>query len=539
MFRSLYFTGQMNEIPCRHNKCYTSVDKIASYLFSPAEARFSITFEADETSEWADIADAASRHVNREVMRHSVDLAMAAAVDLALIEGSCFIKMCWSHNGYEPHIIRQHQMGVLREDMEELDKQEAFTHSYWLTEGQFARLIYANPDRKEIMARANASYVQLKDDDQFDNSFFQQIVVGGLSPISTTTPSGQTGTIQNVFSRQPSLKLDPEIAKTLIQVHDLWVYDDEFEDWITIRYIEGMIVEGKDRLQNLGDIYKAQPFIKVCPNEVVGYFWGRSELANLANLQGMLNARIDNADRIIKLKARPPRAFRGFSGMTPEKALALYSPGGQLTDDAPAATTSIDTLAPDFPPELMPYIEKIEAWYDEIAGLTAVLSGQGDAGIRGNMQANTMIRTSSPRLRDRSLLVERQYAELGQKCLQLSQTKDARVYRTSKAKANPVLGMLGMGGKKPAPEAFLLSQLPEDAMCVVDSHTSSPAFSGDQINLAFALAKIGAIDGEDVIDMTNVSNKDRLIQRFRLRQEAQAKLIQEHPELLAKGHGKH
>lgn len=536
IFRNLYYTGQIDGTPCRHNKCFTSVDKTASYLFSPVEARFSVTFEADETEQWSDIADASSRHLNREIMRHGVDIAFGQALDLALIESCAFIKLNWTHQGYSPEIIRGHQMGVLREDIDDLDRQDAFTHSYYLTESQFRRLISAHDkaDQTAIMDRVQSAFTQRLDNEGSDSSFFHQIVAGGLNPITTTgIPSGNTGTV-GVFSRQPDLKISPEVGTKLIQIHDLWVYDDAAEDYSTIRYVDpGIIVEGKYRLQNMGDIPKTHPFIKVCPNEIVNYMWGRSELANLADLQGLLNARWDDANRLIKLKVRPPRAFRGFSTITPEQQLALYSPSGSLTDANPANLTSIDTFAPEIPPELMPLIDRIDAAMDDIAGFTPVLSGQGDQGVRGNAQANTLIRTSSPRLRDRALITERQYGDLGHKCLLMSQAKNANIYHTTKA-GGGIMSMFG-GGKKKDPQKFLLSQLPEDATVTVYAHTSSPAFSEDNTNKAFALQRAGAIDGEALLDMTNTPNADKLILQLRGRQEAQAEFVQQHPELLAHG----
>ena len=71
----------------------------------------------------------------------------------------------------------------------------------------------------------------------------------------------------------------------------------------------------------------------------------------------------------------------------------------------------------------------------------------------------------------------------------------------------------------------------------MDSHTSSPAFSGDNAQLAFALAGRGAIDGEALIKMTHPPYQDELILSYRQREEAKAQFMQQHPEL-AVPHGK-
>ena len=137
----------------------------------------------------------------------------------------------------------------------------------------------------------------------------------------------------------------PEVRESLIQVYDVWIMDDEREDWTTIRYAKpGIILEGDIRHRNLSDVPKENPFTKVCPNEVPGYFWGASELAPVTTLQDLITARMNDADNIIKRQARPSRAYIGFSNINQERAAALMSLDGMLTDDSPNA--KIETLMP-------------------------------------------------------------------------------------------------------------------------------------------------------------------------------------------------
>jgi hypothetical protein len=174
------------------------------------------------------------------------------------------------------------------------------------------------------------------------------------------------------------------------------------------------------------------------------------------------------------------------------------------------------------PAESMEYLQLIKGSFDEQAGMTDMLSGRGEPGVRAGTHANTLLKTSSPRIRDRATTVERQASAHGDLCFKLSRAKDARVFTTS-----------GQNARE-----FTLDQLPDDAMVKVDSHTSSPVFSGDAVQLAFALAKAGAIDGESLLELTFPPHVDELILRFRKRQQAQQQLIQQHPELLEKGAGR-
>lgn len=523
-WRQLYYAGTMGSKASKHNKCYSLLDKLESYLFSPAEVRFSIDIAADEQELFGEIAEAAASHLNQEFARihggANAGLVFGQAVGVGLMDGCAFVKPTWRAQGnrgfLKAHMIRQGFMGVLREDVNDLDEQDCFTHSQYHTKASFERLLHNHPDKAEILAQAAHAFAPrdgASDTDQ--GSYFHEIVSGGLTPISITgTPSGAYGNV-NVFAAPPSAILAPQVREELIRVDDLWVYDDDQNDWVTIRCADpDLIIEGRYRLQNLGDIPGRHPFVKVCPNEVPGYFWGRSELANIAALQEILNNRINDVDDIFRLQAKPPRSFSGFGTITDEKALALLAAGGVLTETAQIGA-KVENLAPEMPPLALDYITFIERCMDESAGFSAILAGEAD-GIRAGAQAQTLVRTASPRMRDRSLIVEAQCAEFGDKCLAMEQAKNARVVRT-----------IGKQRKD-----FLLTQLPKSARVVVDSHTSSPAFQGDYMNIAFAMVKAGMASPADAIPMVHPPREDYLIQKAKEREEAEAEMIKRNPELL-------
>lgn len=520
LLNAYYYTGSSDMSASKHNKVASTLDKLGAYLFSPADVRFSIEFEADETAEWSAMADVAARHLNREFFRRRCGLAFSQANAIGLRKGCAFVKLVHGHSGFEPYVIQPEFMGVLREDIDDLDRQDAFTHSYYLTPAQFRRLVSNHPDKKELLEQVQRMAFSNPTSD-VEDSYFHQIVMGGLQPVSVgAAPAQQNMGSVSVFG-PPSPMLSPQVATELIRVTDLWVMDDEREDWTTIRYVDpGLIIEGKYQHRNLSDIPNEHPFVKVCANETPGYFWGRSEIEPLANSQDLLNTTVDSLALIMRLQARPPRSFSGFTGITDEKARALLAPGGILTD-AVGGQGSVKNEAPPVPQGMMEWIKYIEACFDDSAGFTPTLSGQGDSGIRSGNHASTLMRTSSPRMRDKALSVEEQCAIFGDLCFKMKQAKDARVFKTE-------------GGKQ-----FTLAQLPEDATVRVDSHTSSPAFSGDNMQLMFALAKAGAIEGDSLIETVHPPKEDELLMRFHRKQKAQAEFLQKHPELAQKGGKKH
>lgn len=511
-FRMLFYTGSLDGQQKRVNLVRNYVDKLSSLLFSPSDLRYEITFDSDEAKAWEGVADLSSRHLNREMKVRKATIAFSQALEAAMIDGSCFIKMVWGREGLTPRIIRSHFMGVGREDTTDFSDQDVFTHTFFLTEDQLRRLLVVNPKKDKILERVRGSFTEgpAAEDatsDIMPGSYLHEIVIGGQTTgVSGSLLGNSTGSV-GIFG-PPRPMLSSQVAAGLIEVTDIWIFNDTANQgqggWQTIRYCEpGVIIEGEMITRNLGDLQHEHTFIKVSPNEIPDYFWGISELASVAYNQEWYANRVGNVDDIFALRARPPRSFEGYSGLTQEKMRALLTRGGTFTSDAPAGTTKITSHAPDMPAEALELLKLIHGSFDEAGGMTPMLSGQGDAGVRSGMQAQQLLRSSTPRLRDKATLVESQVADMGDLAFRIMQNKEPRTFTAE-------------GGRQ-----FLLSQLPEDAIVAVDSHTSSPAFSGDNMQLAFALNRTGAIDGEDLLNMVQPPHVDELILKWRARQKAQ------------------
>lgn len=522
MYRSYYYTGTSDAEVTTYNRIYPHIDRLSAFLFSPADVRFTFEFDSEETQEVHGMGDAAARKFNREFRNRNLDMAFKLALDGALIDGCQLIKGIWGHDGMEGWIVRPGFFGVLREDIDDLDRQEAFVQSTYMTPGAFERTIWDHPDREKIMARVKEGTMTNREQDEFNDDYFHQIIVGGTQPVSLTTSSG-SGMVGIVGV--PTPVLDTKVVTSLIRMDELWVQDLERQDYTTIRVVKpDIVIEGLERRRNLcgltdgvqrdSDLKGHHPFTKVCANETEGYFWGQSEIAYLYRLQDDLNEQIQGIRRLTKLRSDPPRSATGFAGLTLEKYKAFKRPGGFIAEENPNAKMQEHT--PELPPELFKRLDTTMSMFDDVAGFTPILAGQGEQGVRSQQQAATLARNSSPRMRDRALAVERQCVEWGDFCFRMLQAKDATVNKSGK-------------------NEFLLSQLPEDAKLIVDSHSSSPVYSEDHERLAFALAKLGAIDGADTIMLTHPPHMDILIAHAKQREIAQAQFAKEHPELLMKG----
>lgn len=536
-WKSYYFTGKKDGSPAVYNRCFPHVDRLASMLFSPVDARFDIEFDATEKSNVHAMGRASARFLNREFHRCGIDLNFAEAVNWALVKGATIVKtiphmkpdpkatketperMRWMYDGLQSWLIQPELFGVLREDIAELDYQDAFVCSQYLTPNAFRRAITGNPREKELYDQVLARQKK-PEETRMDEDFFHQIIIGGVTPVNTkgTTSTG-TGKV-NIFG-VPQPFLDPKVQRTLIRVDELWVKDDARQDYTTLRLVGDIMVNGRDIHENLHGVVGQHGFTKICPNETAGYFWGMSEIAQIYRLQDMLNSQIDTIRQLARLKSDPPRAFIGFAGMNQQKYKVLKRAGGMIAEDSPAA--KIETLAPEIPKELFDLLEKTLQMFDDVAGFTPIISGEGEQGVRSGVHANTLHRNSSPRMRDRALLVERQLIEVGDDAMSLMQAKKARVFAADD------------GGQ------FLLDQLPDDARVTVDSHTASPAFAEDAQVKADKLIRVGAITPEDYIMLTHPPHEDRLAAQAKQRADQQAQLMAElaktHPELLAKSLG--
>ena len=311
-------------------------------------------------------------------------------------------------------------------------------------------------------------------------------------------------------------QLSPDMMSELLRVDELWVVDDERDDYTTIQLIEGeIILEGKYRHLNLTGVKGLNPFTKICADPVSGYFWGRSEVSRVIQLQDMLTDRMQDVQRLLKLQIKSPKAFIGFSGLTAQKMRAMRAPGGFIQEQSPGA--KVEDLGPKIPEEIFSEIQQLSEMFDEVGGFKPILQGEGAPGVRANNHARTLMRTASPNLRERALRIERDAENSASTTFELLQAKDPKVFVSEEK------------------EHFFLKQMPDDYYVEIDSHSSSPAFVDDARELAFALKKLGAIDEEGVIMLTHPPHEDLLIANVKKRQAARAQMIKEHPEMLTGG----
>jgi hypothetical protein len=500
------------------NYLFHHIDRLGSHLFSPSELRFMIDFENHYPTNMTEMGDMAARVLTREWQRKDIDRTFGSGLTPSLVYGSALLKQRWDkRRGLTAGLVMPWQFGVYREDVADLDEQEAMCEVSYITVPEAMRMVMHLPNAKKLIARIAALAQPGGDGGGYAPTNFMQSIISS-SVLNTSGTPGPTinGGVVDLAAMATSGQ-NPEVRADLLPIYELYVYDDELRDYCTIQIIPpDILIFPYLKRMNLHPA-KIHPYTLIQPNTVEGYFWGRSELTDLIEPQRMLDDGLYDVKRLMAMQFDKLIAFTGMDGM-PDEQYATFRAGGYVALPPGAGATD---LTPKLPEGSFQYLTLVGKLLDQIAGFDNILSGQGEQGVRAGVHADTLIRTASPRLRDRALTVERQCADAADKTLDLLTRYDANVYRT-----NPENG---------EPAQFLLHNLPDDRRVCVDSHSSSPIYEQDYKELVAFGIKAGFVDGEAAIDLLRLPMGDTLKARIREAKLEKAKLIQEHPEILTHG----
>lgn len=561
MFRNLYLTGTEEGESAVFPKTFAYIDDLSSYLYSPVELRFGIEKYGSSTLADRAKASAAAAELHRYVRQGNVDTLIEEAVIWALVKGKAFIKLLWTEDGFEPYIIQPEMMGVYREDITSLDEQEAFYQSVYITPDRFSQMVENNPDRAELLKKVEKYIHPANDENNPDsNNALKQVLIGGLNPYREAGAGNRNknrGVVDWLGGPAPTIA--PELLASVIRLDELWVWDDDRDDWTTFQIVgNDVIVAGKNQRRNIiADMFDPDnkeaslmtsednplsghhPFIEFCPNRLSGYFWGRSELCNVGLLQQMINTRIDGINKLLRRQEDPPTKWTGGQAPNDKQWSKLRKPGTLLSDSNPNA--KIDVLAPNLPEGLWESLHEMEAMYDKMAGFTPTLKGRGESGVRSQGHSRALTENASPRFKDRALITERSVESIGGLGLaylkaNVADKLTAWVMPSDKSidssvKINTDLLEPPVEGMKPI--EFMFHQLPKKCKVVVDSHSSSPAFSHETKGLMFDLFKAGAADKKQLVLHTDPPGADTMIEDIERQEIAQAAFNEAHPELVA------
>jgi len=557
MFESYYSSGSSDPSnPAMYNKTFASIDDLESLLYSPVSLRFHIGDPDIPNVVNEAKGRAAAARIRQHCRQSDADSMISQAVNSGLVKGIGIIKMLYKKGEFRPTLVAPEEFGVMRENYTKLDSDmEAFAHTMQITQHQFLRLIAGRPDEEDLKRRAK-KYVKDATGGMTDTrGSAMNIVVGGLYPLQAAGGGvSQTRGIVDWMS-QPKPDLSPEVEHSLLDLDELWVWDDDREDWTTFSTIgDDIFIMGRYSLQNAlaydtetkmaaPHLKGVHPFNTFCPNPVPWYFWGMSEIARLIMLQEAINSRITGINKMLRKEEEPSTKFTGSAGVNQLALSRFNKPAGYYVEQSPNA--KIDRDITKIPEDVWNALHEYERMFDDMMGIPPTARGHGEKGVRSANHAEALVRMFSPRFKDRALLTQRDVESFGSFMLDMARAHDAKkmVAWVEKAAAGlesdeDLIKVMVAPAEGMVPVLFTMDDLSDDLTLTVNSHSSSPAFTQDHKSLVFDLVKIGGMSAADAVEELDVTDPEALQMGITRRDIAKAKAQQEMEQAKLAAHGK-
>ena len=487
--RSYYLFGAApEEPPALFNKIFPHLDQLTSFLYSAETIRFTINIGAEVSPIEHRKIPILTNLLNDEWLNSNCDQVFSSALTWALAFGTTYVKLI-VNNGVHPYLVEPASVGVLREDTPYTDRQEAMAQRYYITKSELYARLYSHPKRDQIVKRVTSSYKpqQIEIPDGID-----RIIMSQSNPT-------MVGTVNLDLSGMNRYKA--KVSEETIEMTELWLWNDDTLDYQVVTMAEPDVII-YDRPGEQVFLKGELPFVQICPNPMYDYYWGQSEVQRLVFLQSLRNKRMEEILDLLSKQVAPPTALVGFTGILDEKNFALNRAGGLLATDMPNA--KVEKLAPQMPGDLFEVIREVDQMFAEASGITSVLSGRGETGVRSQGHASQLARLGSSRAKKRALIVEDSLEKVATLYLKLIQAYDNT-------------HLVDSEGVKFIPEQFT-----KNYVVKVDAHSNSPIFTEDLRQLAFNMFKAGAIDKESLIDLLEPPMKQLLKEKLKRMEEKQA-----------------
>jgi hypothetical protein len=183
---------------------------------------------------------------------------------------------------------------------------------------------------------------------------------------------------------------------------------------------------------------------------------------------------------------------------------AFGGAGTYLFDQLPQF--KVEEFAPDMPPDIFAEFKEIAAMFLEASGLTELLSGKGEQGVRSRSHAQQLKQTGAGRIKKAALALEAPLIKIGDIGLKLKMAHDDEKIKMP----DDLEG-------KPRRE-FYPCEVGSVKM-KIRGHAFSPIFSDETKEFALMARKLGAIDNEMFVHLMNPPEKDNIIHMIRIKQK--------------------
>ena len=505
-WRSWYLHGAP-EWGARYNMIFPQVNTLAGYLYAPRSVRFSLNAGPVAQKGRVALFETAAVRLRTLWNESEADETYSHQTRWSLVYGSAFAKFLWRDGRPKCIPVAAYDIGVWRDDLTGLDGQQAILHVYRLdVETVRHWLAVAGMPNAE----ADAWIRRLGEGTTADGPSKGAVAIGQMNPIGWA--GGVTQGVAGAVTDWGSTSADYGGGDTpTLEVEEVWAWDDATNDWRIFQIIEKDLILS-DRANDY--LPGHQPLVKLTPDPIDEWFWGRSTVEQLIPLQALREKRMNQLDRLCARQANPPMVLSGFSGVNDEKAAAVMRRGGLLaSSQVPGA--KVDLLTPQVSEVSFAIINDIDGMFANTLGLTDMLQGNG-GNERGGAHARAMMEAGAGRLTTRVQAIERGVAEGAALLLELAKRYDDTV-------------LLDDDEQK-----YLIAQVPNEAMVEVAAHSSSPLFASRAQQEAVQLMELGVIDKQDFLDLADppmaVALKERLRARDKASHQMEQQAIQQTPQ---------
>ncbi len=533
--RERYFLfGTDSKDQVRYNRLESHIDLVAAFIYAPDHAFYNIA--ADRNAEDAVVkqAIALQDEWNDDFQDDGLSDLVAESIPWSLVYNTMIFKQGWNdtRQAQFAELVPPQNFGVFNESIPDLNSQSAFCHTYFLEWSEAAQRLMRAGRGSDIprISVENSPFVS-----PFPELLNRMII----SATGGTNLSGNViGSVNPNYTPQDDYQ--PKVDTPMVRFTELWAWDDEAQDYRIFIMCEPDILisdslKTVDALRKASmfkgkelkkDFYKTEtnlflpkdhPFTPIRPYTKYNYFWGISHVDGLIPLQDWMTTRLEQIDDILERQAYPPKVGSGFLGLTDEKMEAFGGADTYLFDQMPQA--KIEELRPDMPPDLWADFKQINDLFHERSGLTEVLSGKGEQGVRSRQHAQELRKTGGGRIKRTALKLEQSLVRIGDVGLKLKMKNDD----------TPIIPEPDDKGKA---DPFLPVQIASDIHMRIEGHSHSPLFGDESKEIAALLKKAGAINNEMFIRMLNPPSRDNIIHSQRLEQKQKAKMMREHPEMM-------
>jgi hypothetical protein len=479
------------------NKIWPHLDQLSSFLYAQDTTRFSVELGANVDKQFQPWVPKLNDYVNDHFHTSNSDITFGLGLIYALVYGSTLVKPLWKRNDIQPGIVLPHNFGVLREDAMGLHRQEAFCHWYTITPSQFRNDYGILPRFNQIMGMISKRASGIAESQE---AGLDRIIMSSQSPLGTGGGS-PNGVAQVDWLSQVSMNYVPRVKEELIELCELYVWDDAIRDYRIITLADPDVPLFDRPLHNCGWLPHETPFVQITPNPDPNYFWGISEVERVTPLQVYRNRCMAQIDHLQELQAHAPSTAVGFPSDLLEIQYALDTPGGFLNQPDPGGLTAkADRVKIEIPQDLYSRIDRIDQMFEDMSGLPASTQGKNAPGVRSGGHATELAKLGSSRARKRAMIVEDALENYATIMLKLLKRYDDAILRAAR-----------IPGKDAGPETkFVAQQFTSDFTVKVDAHSNSPIFVDDMTDLAFKLLQVKAITRKRLLDMLPVPMRQQL-----------------------------